>query len=162
MLIDAAGTAQTGDLTAAARRLALLARELPDFDSRDELSALLPTIEPATAPVPAQRHPSTVDTSSAVRLRLGPGVPDAALLHPRPLDLAPRVGMPVLILAGGDDVIVGAAESARLRDAFAGPAELVTVEGAGHADVFEAGGPGLIRRVSAFLGDVVGAQAKRA
>jgi hypothetical protein len=92
LLVDAAVTADTGDLTAAARRLALAAEELPDFLSRAALSALLPAVEPVEPatpmPVPAQRS-STVEAGPVVRLRLGPGVPDSALLHPRPLDDAP-------------------------------------------------------------------------
>jgi hypothetical protein len=89
LLIDAAGAAEAGDLTAAARRLALGAAALPDFDTRDGLATLLATIEPvASAPaalaVPAQRSPSTMDRIAVLR-RFGPGVPDSALLHPRPL-----------------------------------------------------------------------------
>ena len=90
LLVDAAATAESGDLTAAARRLALAAAELPDFVSRDALAALLPTVEPAATPdvaslVPTQRAGSTMD-GLAVRLRFGPGVPDSALLHPIPAD----------------------------------------------------------------------------
>jgi hypothetical protein len=90
LLIDAAGTAEAGDLTAAARRLALGAEALPDFETRDGLTTLLATIDPAasaqaTPTVPAQRAPSTMERV-AVRRRFGPGVPDSALLHPRPLD----------------------------------------------------------------------------
>ncbi len=88
MLLDAAATAEAGDLTAAARRLALAAADLPDFASRDALAALLPSVEPVPSDglaIPAQRA-STVDGRLVVRLRLGPGVPDDALLNPRPLD----------------------------------------------------------------------------
>jgi hypothetical protein len=87
-LVDAGDTADTGDLTAAARRLALRADELPDYAGREALAALLPSVAaaPDHIPVPAQRT-STVEHSSVVRVRLGPGVPDEALLHPRPLDI---------------------------------------------------------------------------
>lgn len=90
LLIDAAATAESGDLAAAARRLELAAAELPDFVTRDALAALLPTIEPAASSdgavlVPAQRAPSTVE-EAVVRLRFGPGVPDSALRDPRPID----------------------------------------------------------------------------
>jgi hypothetical protein len=92
-MLDAAATADAGDLTAAARRLALAAEELPDFTSREGLSALLPAVEPAPEQltVPAQRS-STMEAGPVDRLRLGPGVPDAALLHPRPLDSALTTG----------------------------------------------------------------------
>jgi hypothetical protein len=96
LLIEAAGIAEAGDLTAAARRLALAAADLPDFATRDALAGLLPTIEPAATPdaaptaptIPTQRTESSVD-GVTVRLRFGPGVPDAALLNPRPTDPAP-------------------------------------------------------------------------
>lgn len=96
LLIEAAGIAEAGDLTAAARRLALAAADLPDFATRDGLAGMLPTIEPAATPdappaapaIPAQRTTSSVD-GATVRLRFGPGVPDAALLNPRPVDPAP-------------------------------------------------------------------------
>jgi hypothetical protein len=95
LLVDAAATAAAGDLAAAARRLALNAAGLPDFVTRDALASLLPTIEPAgrpdaTPPVPLPRQPSTMD-GLAVRRRFGPGVPDSALLHPLPDDVAPGV-----------------------------------------------------------------------
>jgi hypothetical protein len=91
LLIDAAGTAESGDLTAAARRLALAAVDLPDFVTRDSLAAMLPTIEAVEAPahVPAQRQPSTLD-SPTIRRRFGPGVPDHALLNPIAVDAGPR------------------------------------------------------------------------
>jgi tRNA A-37 threonylcarbamoyl transferase component Bud32 len=117
LLIDAAGTAESGDLTAAARRLALGAEALPDFETRDDLAALLATIDPAaSAPealpapsVPAQRSPSTMDRV-AVRRRFGPGVPDSALLHPRPLDdeatRRPRRLLRVLGIAAASVLVV--------------------------------------------------------
>jgi len=96
LLIEAAGIAEAGDLTAAARRLALAAADLPDFATRDALAGLLPTIEPAATPeatptapaIPTQRAESPVD-GVTVRLRFGPGVPDAALLNPQPADPVP-------------------------------------------------------------------------
>jgi tRNA A-37 threonylcarbamoyl transferase component Bud32 len=96
ILVGAAAVAEAGDLTAAARQLTLRAVDLPDFETREALSTLIPALEPAPAParIPAQRV-STMDTPGSgsgapppvrVVLRLGPGVPDAALLHPRPVD----------------------------------------------------------------------------
>jgi hypothetical protein len=113
LLADAAATAAAGDLTAAARRLVLAAADLPDFDTREALSALLPALATSARPDPARPLPaaaeettvpaqrigevpdirlanrtdasSTVDYGPLVRLRFGPGVPDEALLNPRPL-----------------------------------------------------------------------------
>jgi hypothetical protein len=112
LLLDSAAIAERGDLTAAARILALRAEPLPDFGSREQLCALLPSIEPSTAAVPAQRDTSTVDSGPWVRLRLGPGVPDPALLHPRPLEIVPArrgrlrqvlawVGLAAVLVLGG-------------------------------------------------------------
>lgn len=110
LLADAAATAEAGDLTTAARRLALAAADLPDFATRDALAALLPTIETVEAPaasdvgslVPSQRALPTED-GVVVRLRFGPGLPDTALLNPRPVDEVParrsRRGLRVLGLA---------------------------------------------------------------
>jgi hypothetical protein len=92
LLLDVAAIAEVGDLTAAARRLALAAAGLADFETREALSTLLPGLEAHAGepPVPAQRLPSTMDsTRPLVRLRLGPGVPDAALANPRPPDAVP-------------------------------------------------------------------------
>ncbi len=89
LLVDAAVTAEAGDLTAAARRLALRATDRPDFATRDSLSGLLPALAPAVT-IPSPRRPSTVDNDrTVVRLRFGPGVPDSALLQPRPVDEVP-------------------------------------------------------------------------
>jgi serine/threonine protein kinase len=99
LLTQAAATAQAGDLAAAARRLTLLAADLPDFETRDALVGLLPDLAPAPAQsaqpaeraieqVPSQRQPSTMeDGRTVVRLRFGPGVPDSALLNPTIVDV---------------------------------------------------------------------------
>jgi tRNA A-37 threonylcarbamoyl transferase component Bud32 len=82
LLARAAAAADAGDLTAAARLLALAATDLPDFETRDGLAALVPTLAPAPH-IPSQRRPSTMDSGRpVVSLRLGPGVPDWALLNP--------------------------------------------------------------------------------
>jgi competence protein ComEC len=75
----------------------------------------------------------------------------ASLHRPAPVELAPRVAVPVLVLAGDQDVIAPPAMARRLAAAFPAPAELVVVPGARHADVFDAGGPALADRVAAFL-----------
>jgi hypothetical protein len=95
LLERAAQTAARGDLTAAARRLALEAAQLPDFATRDGLSALLPTLAPAPPRIPGQRTSTMESLEVAVRLRFGPGVPDEALLNPRPAPdaAAPRRGL---------------------------------------------------------------------
>jgi pimeloyl-ACP methyl ester carboxylesterase len=81
------------------------------------------------------------------------GVP---LDRPRPLDLAPSVRVPTLILHGTADPIIPPSEARRLADAFPRPATLIEVPGARHSDVFDVGGAELADRIAAFLDDAIG------
>jgi competence protein ComEC len=76
------------------------------------------------------------------------GVP---LATPRPLDVAPRVATPTLIVHGTADRIVPIAAAEALAARFPAPAPLVAVPGAGHADVLAHGGDELLDRIAAFL-----------
>jgi tRNA A-37 threonylcarbamoyl transferase component Bud32 len=90
-LLSAAATiAESGDLATAARRLADRAADLPDFAGRESVIAMLPSLAPAPARIPAQRSPTTaldgpepsaVDVNGAglVRIRFGRGIPEAAI-----------------------------------------------------------------------------------
>lgn len=69
----------------------------------------------------------------------------------RPVDLAPRVDRPVLILHGLLDPIAPVADARSLGQAFPRPAEIIEVAGAGHANVVAIGGDDLFDRVAAFL-----------
>ena len=74
LLRAAAGTAESGDLAFALRRLIRDAGGLPDFVGRESLVDALPSIKPASPRIP--RPTSTMDSPvSAVRLRFGRGVP---------------------------------------------------------------------------------------
>ena len=75
-----------------------------------------------------------------------------SLDRPRPVDIAPRVDLPVLILCGERDPIAPPAEARRLAAAFPTAAEVVEVPDARHADVFDVGGEELAARVVGFLG----------
>jgi pimeloyl-ACP methyl ester carboxylesterase len=77
--------------------------------------------------------------------------------RPRPIDLAPRVTCPVLILHGSDDTLVPAAAARRLATAFPDPPVWVDVPGAGHSDVVDTGGEPILDQVAAFLGKAAGA-----
>ncbi|MGO9465078.1 MAG: ComEC/Rec2 family competence protein [Isosphaeraceae bacterium] len=77
--------------------------------------------------------------------------------RPRPIDLAPRVTCPVVILHGSDDTLVPAAEARRLAAAFPEPPVWLEVPGAGHSNVVDTGGEPLLDQVAAFLGKAVGA-----
>jgi competence protein ComEC len=73
------------------------------------------------------------------------------LERPRPIDLAPRVTCPVLIVHGTDDALVPAALARQLAAAFPVPARWRDVPGAGHADIVDKGGGPLLDDVAAFL-----------
>jgi competence protein ComEC len=75
----------------------------------------------------------------------------ATIDDPSPIELAPRISRPVLILHGADDHVTPIAQVERLAAAFPGPPERVEIAGAGHADVFEVGGPELADRIALFL-----------
>ena len=74
-----------------------------------------------------------------------------AMARPRPIELAPEVAIPTLILHGVDDPVVPRAEARRLASAFRLPAALIEVEGARHTDVVAVGGDELLGRVAGWL-----------
>jgi alpha-beta hydrolase superfamily lysophospholipase len=76
-----------------------------------------------------------------------------SLTRPRPLDLAPRITVPTLIVHGSNDALVALADARRLAHAFPDPAPLIEVAGARHTDILDVGGPELLDRIAAFLDD---------
>src|SRR5271157_1232207 len=74
-----------------------------------------------------------------------------SLTRPRPLEVAPRVHCPVLIVHGSDDTLVTSREARRLAAAFPNPPGCIEVPGAGHADVVAIGGDTLLERILQFL-----------
>ncbi|MGA2700107.1 MAG: alpha/beta fold hydrolase [Isosphaeraceae bacterium] len=79
------------------------------------------------------------------------GLAGVSLTRPRPLEVAPRVHCPVLIVHGSDDTLVTSREARRLAAAFPNPPGFVEVSGAGHADVVTIGGDALLERILQFL-----------
>lgn len=75
----------------------------------------------------------------------------AHLDRPRPVDLAPQVGVPVLVLHGAEDRLAPISEVHRLATAFPTPPARVEVPGARHSDLFDLAGPELNDRVATFL-----------
>lgn len=73
-----------------------------------------------------------------------------SLHEPRPIDVAPRVPVPGLILHGTLDPVVPPADVRRLADAFSRDIEVIEIEGAKHGDVFDRGGDALIERIAAW------------
>ncbi len=80
-----------------------------------------------------------------------------SLTRPRPLDLAPRVAVPTLIVHGSNDTLVALSDAQRLADAFPAAASLIEVTGARHTDILDVGGPALLDRITAFLDALSGA-----
>ena len=74
-----------------------------------------------------------------------------SLTRPGPLDLAPLVRCPVLIVHGAEDTLVTADEARRLAVAFPSPPGFVEVPSAGHADVVAVGGDVILERIASFL-----------
>jgi fermentation-respiration switch protein FrsA (DUF1100 family) len=118
---------------------------------------------------------------AAVAVRLASEIPPRALIlrspftsvldmarqHYRPLawralvrdrfpsiDLIPRVGCPVLVIAGTADTIVPTEQSRRLFDAAREPKKLLILEGADHNDDVLVAGPRVISGVTRFLGEL--------
>jgi len=84
-------------------------------------------------------------------LRRASKLAGSPLDRPRPIDLAPRVTCPALILHGSDDTLVPIAAARRLAAAFPEPPAWVDVPGAGHSDVVDTGGEPLLDQVVVFL-----------
>jgi alpha-beta hydrolase superfamily lysophospholipase len=74
-----------------------------------------------------------------------------SLTRPRPLDLAPRVAVPTLIVHGSNDGLVALADAQRLADAFPTRVQVIEVTGARHTDILDVGGSDLLDRIVAFL-----------
>ena len=79
-----------------------------------------------------------------------------SLSRPRPIELAPRITAPTLIVHGRRDTLVPDGDAHRLASAFPQPATLVEVPGAGHGNVIEMGGPDLLDRIVQFLDQAAG------
>jgi alpha-beta hydrolase superfamily lysophospholipase len=74
-----------------------------------------------------------------------------SLTRPRPIDLAPEVRVPVLIVHGANDWLIPLAEAKRLAATVTPPAEVVEVPNAGHANAIDVGGVPLIEQIAGFL-----------
>ncbi|MGC8638587.1 MAG: alpha/beta hydrolase [Isosphaeraceae bacterium] len=74
-----------------------------------------------------------------------------SLTRPRPIELAPQVHCPVLIVHGSADTLISGLEAKRLAGAFPTPPQFIEVPGAGHADVVAVGGETLLEQITCFL-----------
>lgn len=78
-----------------------------------------------------------------------------SLVRPRPIDLAPRLRVPALVLHGHHDPIAPLADARRLAEALGGPTLFEDIPDARHSDVFDVGGPTLTDRIAKFLDEAV-------
>jgi pimeloyl-ACP methyl ester carboxylesterase len=76
-----------------------------------------------------------------------------SITRPRPIELAPRVRCPVLIVRGSNDRLVSEPEVLRLADALPHPPRILDIPGAGHSDVAHLGGDAFINEVISFLSE---------
>ena len=78
-----------------------------------------------------------------------------SLHEPRPIDVAPKVNVPVLILHGSNDAVAPPEGVRKLAKAFAGTVEVIEVEGAKHGDVLDRGGRGLTERIAEWASQAI-------
>lgn len=84
-------------------------------------------------------------------LRRAAKLAGASLANPRPIDIAPTVRAPVLIVHGNEDSLIAMDEVRAYAKAFPDSAKLIEVPGGGHNTVIDVGGPPLLDRVATFL-----------
>jgi alpha-beta hydrolase superfamily lysophospholipase len=78
-----------------------------------------------------------------------------SLVRPRPIDLVPKINVPVLIVHGTDDALIPLAEARRLAESFPRSAQLIAVQSAAHNTVIDVGGASLLDSIATFLDEAV-------
>jgi uncharacterized protein len=121
-------------------RIAALVLEAPYVDLFETLAVVL-----RRKRVPFPRLTARLVLGRAQRLA---GV---SLTTPRPIDLAPKVVAPTLVIHGSDDSLISPADARRLAESFSRPAPIVEVAGAGHNTVVDVGGAALLDHIASFL-----------
>jgi len=79
-----------------------------------------------------------------------------SLRRPRPIDLARRLKIPVVVVHGKDDALVPSSSARALAEAFPKAAPYLEVPGAGHADVAAVGGSRLLGGIMDLIGNRLG------
>jgi competence protein ComEC len=88
-------------------------------------------------------------------LRRAKSLAGVSLEYPRPIDVAPAIQTPTLIVHGADDSIVSLDRARLFAAAFTARVGLVEISGARHSDVFDIGGSELADRIAAFAANGV-------
>jgi uncharacterized protein len=128
-------------------RIAALVLEAPYVDLFETLAVVL-----RRKRVPFPRLTARLVLGRAERLA---GV---SLTTPRPIDLAPRVAAPTLVIHGSDDSLIPPTDARRLAESFPRPAPIVEVAGAGHNTVVDVGGAALLDHIASFLDEAAAAR----
>jgi competence protein ComEC len=115
------------------------------------LEAPYKALHPAVSAVLRRLRIPFPRTFAALIIRRAGMLAGVPLDSPRPIDLAPKVQAPALILHGEEDPIAPLLDARALALAFPRPAEVLEVPGAGHANVVGIGGDALMDRVGDFL-----------
>ncbi len=132
-------------------RVAALVLEAPYLDLEETLRGIL-----------RRRRVPLPGLLARLILRRAQGLAGVSLDRPRPIDLAPRIEIPVLVIHGANDSLIPAADARRLAESFPRPAPLIVVAGAGHNSVVEVGGRTLLEQIAGFLDDAVAGSVQRA
>lgn len=125
---------------AADRRVAALVLEAPYLDLEATLRNVL-----------RRKRVPLSKLMAALVLRRARSLAGVSLVRPRPIDVAPTIDVPTLVIHGADDTLIPSTDARRLARAFPLPAEYVEVAGAGHNNVVDVGGPALLDRIASFL-----------
>lgn len=125
-------------------RITAVVLESPYLDLEDALTVLLRRYRMPAARLLARRM-----------LRRAGRLAGTSLTRPRPIDVAPEVRVPVLIVHGAADALIPFSEARRLAETFRPPAELLDVPGGGHSNAIDVGGYELLDRIAAFLDTAV-------
>lgn len=121
-------------------RIAALVLESPYVDLVDALTVILTRYRIPLPRLFARRITRRARTLAGM-----------SLTKPRPIDYAPKIKVPVLIVHGSNDTLISPGEARRLAEAFPRPAPIIEVAGAGHSNAIDIGGYVLLDRIAGFL-----------
>ncbi len=124
-------------------RLVALVLESPMVDLETSMAIVL-----GRRRLPCAKLLARLITGRASKLA---GVP---VHRPRPIDSAPCVACPTLIVHGTNDTLVSIEEARRLARAFASEPHWIEVPDARHTDVIDKGGEPLLDRIAGILEEV--------
>jgi uncharacterized protein len=124
-------------------RLVALVLESPMVDLETSMAIVL-----GRRRLPCAKLLARLITGRASKLA---GVP---VHRPRPIDSAPCVACPTLIVHGTNDSLVSIEEARRLARAFASEPHWIEVPDARHTDVIDKGGEPLLDRIAGILEEV--------